>query len=302
MTAGGERVFCDGLRFPEGPSFDARGNLYVAEIAASCVTVIDQQGRKEVFAQLGGGPNGTAFGPDGWLYVMNNGGLTFANGRPSGIALTNEGGRIDRIAPDGRFETIYTEFDGTPLQAPNDIAFDAHGGFYFTDSQHGTRQSRPRGQIYYCIPEKRSIALAADGLLLPNGVAVTPDSKSVIAVETIPRLVIRFDIRRQGVLGDKEVVCTLPEGCLPDGIALDLDGNIVCAALGLGVVIAITAAGDEVQRVKMACTDPTNLAFGGHGNRTLFVTEGVLGRVALVDWIAAGAPLGVVGATSRVMR
>jgi gluconolactonase len=301
-TVGGERILCDGLLFPEGPSFDAAGNLYLAEIAAGCVTRVDPEGRKEVFARLGGGPNGTAFGPDGWLYVMNNGGLRFANGRPSGIAPDNHGGRIDRVASDGHYETIYTECDGHRLQAPNDIAFDADGGFYFTDSQHGTRQSRPFGQIYYCRPDKGRIALAADGLQLPNGIAVGPNGDHVVAVETIPRLVVRFPVRRPGVLGDKQVVCTLPEGCLPDGIALDSDGNVVCAGLGLGVVIAVSADGGEVRRVKMACTDPTNLAFGGAGNRALFVTEGVLGRVVIIDWIAPGAPLAVAGPAPRGAR
>jgi gluconolactonase len=287
----GERVLCDGLAFPEGPSFDGAGNLYVAEIAAGCVTRITPDGGKRTFAKLGGGPNGTAFGPDGHLYVMNNGGLTFANGRPSGIPSDNHGGRIDRVAPDGSFETLYTEFEGRTLQAPNDIAFDVEGGFYFTDSQHGTRQSRPPGMIYYCVPEARTIALAAAGLSLPNGIAVSPDGRWVIAVETIPRLVVRFPIARRGALGEKEVVCTLPEGCLPDGIALDTEGNVVCAGLGLGIVIAVGKDGREVRRIKMACTDPTNLAFGGTNGRTLFVTEGVLGRIAMIGWPVPGVSL-----------
>jgi gluconolactonase len=289
--AAAERILCDGLQFPEGPSFDASGNLYLAEIPAGCVTLIAPDGRKQRFAELGGGPNGTAFGPEGALYVMNNGGLTFANGRPSGIVEGNVGGWIDRVMPDGSHERVYEAFEGRRLQAPNDISFDAEGGFYFTDSHHGTRQARPFGQIYYCVPAKGSIVLAADRLQLPNGIAVSTDGRSVVAVETIPRLVIRFDIVRPGVLGEKQVIATLPEGCLPDGIALDIEGNILCGGLGMGVVIAVSAAGEEVRRIKMGCTDPTNLAFGGASGRTVFVTEGVLGRVAMLDWPVAGAAL-----------
>jgi gluconolactonase len=281
-----------GLLFPEGPSFGRDGTLYVAEIGRSCITAIDKTGCSKIFADLGGGPNGTAFGPDGCLYVCNNGGLAFSGGRPAGRSPENSGGRIERIRPDGHSEILFTACDERPLEAPNDIAFDAVGGFYFTDSHHGTRASRPLGQIYYGAPGARSIRLAANDLQLPNGIAVVPDGKAVIAVETIPRLVVKFDIVRPGVLGGKQVLATLPEGCLPDGIALDVEGNIICAGLGLGILISVNDRGEQVRTVKMACTDPTNLTFGPDGKR-LYVTEGVLGRVVMVDWPTAGALLGV---------
>lgn len=292
-----ERVLCDGLLFPEGPSLDSEGNLYVAEIAAARITRISPDGRKQVLKQLEGGPNGTAFGPDGYLYVMNNGGLTFANGRPSGIISGNVGGWIERVSLDGKSEIVYSDYRGTPLRAPNDIAFDAEGGFYFTDSQHGTRQSRPFGQIYYCRPDKGSIDLVAEQVHLPNGIALSANGKSVIAVETIPRLVVSFDIIRPGVLSEKTVIATLPEGCLPDGIAIDTDENVVCGGLGLGIVIAVNPIGQETLRIKMECTDPTNLAFGGPAHQTLYVTEGVLGRVVMVDWPVRGLDIAYRGQT-----
>jgi gluconolactonase len=283
------RVLCTGLRFPEGPSLDAGGNVYVTEIAGGCVTRVDPTGRKETFAVLGGGPNGSAFGPDGWLYVANNGGLAFSEGRPRGSAADNSGGRIERISPDGRVETLYTECDGRPLIAPNDLAFDAHGGFYVTDSHHGTRQSRPFGQIYYCDPGRRSIQLVEDGLLLPNGIAVSPDGQSLLVAETIPRLLIRYRIERPGIVGGRQEVARLPEGCLPDGIAMDTRGNVLCAGLGLGLVVAIDRAGTTISTIKMDDTDPTNLAFGGPDLKTVYVTEGVLGRVVMISWPTQGA-------------
>ena len=98
-------------------------------------------------AETGGGPNGAAIGPDGKLYVRNNGG-SFDYIDMGGLKLpapaaaeTFEGGRIERIDIDsGEVEVLYEECDGSPLRGPNDIVFDAHGGFWFTD--HGLRAER----------------------------------------------------------------------------------------------------------------------------------------------------------------
>jgi len=74
-------------------------------------------------------------------------------------------------------------------------------------------------------------------------------------------------------LGEKQIVATLPEGCLPDGIAIDaretssVPGSAWCH-------FAVDKTGEEVRRGEMECTDPTNLAFGGPGHRTLFVNGG----------------------------
>lgn len=132
-------LIADGLRFPEAPVVMDDGSVIVVEIEAKRITRCWPGGRKEVIATPGGGPNGLAIGPDGKLYCCNNGGFNYveANGylTPHGIAEDYSGGRIERIDIEtGAVEILYKSGDhGVVLRGPNDIMFDAHGGFWFTD-------------------------------------------------------------------------------------------------------------------------------------------------------------------------
>jgi gluconolactonase len=134
------------------------GSVVLVEIGRGTVTRAAPDGSSEVVAELGGGPNGAAIGPDGKLYVCNNGGA-FDYTDMDGLTVpvqppqNHTGGRIERVDLDsGEVEMLYDECDGTPLRAPNDLVFDAHGGFYFTD--HGLREHRTsdRTGVFYADP------------------------------------------------------------------------------------------------------------------------------------------------------
>src|SRR5215467_6534507 len=64
----------EGLHFPEGPVAMADGSVVLVEIRRGTLTRVTPNGRRETLAELGGGPNGAAIGPDGAVYVCNNGG------------------------------------------------------------------------------------------------------------------------------------------------------------------------------------------------------------------------------------
>src|SRR5436853_2878627 len=125
------------LRFPEGPVAMADGSVILGEIAGGRVTRVAPDGGKTEIGKAGGGPNGVATGPDGALYVCNNGGAVYQT-TPSflstGPALDYKGGSIQRIGlKTGETRTLYSECNGHKLSAPNELVFDKAGGFYFTD-------------------------------------------------------------------------------------------------------------------------------------------------------------------------
>ena len=165
-----------GLRFPEAPVAMSDGSVIVTEIDAGKITRVAPDGSTDVVAEPGGGPNGAAAGPDGKLYVCNNGNA-FDYVDVEGILLPTqppsnyEGGRIERVdIGSGAGEALYSECDGRPLRAPNDIVFDAHGGFWFTD--HGLREERTndRTGVFYANPDGSEIREVVHPLDAPNGV------------------------------------------------------------------------------------------------------------------------------------
>src|SRR5512145_3185904 len=132
------REIASGLQFPEGPIAMADGSIVLVEIRRGTLTAVTAEGQIEVVAELGGGPNGAAIGPDGRVYVCNNGGFEWhdRNGLvvPGNQAATYTGGSIQAVdLSTGSVEVLYRRCGNVPLKGPNDLVFDSSGGFWFTD-------------------------------------------------------------------------------------------------------------------------------------------------------------------------
>jgi gluconolactonase len=286
-----ETLVAEGFAFPEGPCVDADGILYVTELANRCVSKI-VGGRRDVLATLGGSPNGAAFGPHGILYVCNGGGNW--GPKPSTKGTTGPGGEpglIQLVHRDGSFETLLSEIDGTALNSPNDICFDAHGGFYFTDPAWAKRtpegvaraEDSPPGNVCYVTAHGDAVR-AAGGMLFPNGLAVSPDGGSLIVAETGTGHMLQFPILAPGSLGEPEILAGLGVESGLDGMCFDADRRLVVAGCGSASLYVFSPGLTKVElTIELSDPDLTNCCFD-LGMKSLYVTQANSGRIVSIAW------------------
>lgn len=302
------REVASGLQFPEGPVALADGSVLLVEIARGTLSRVAPDGRVHVVAALRGGPNGAAIGPDGAVYVCNNGGFKWTRDplgvhRPIGQADDYSGGRIERVDLNtGRFERLYDQAEGAPLQGPNDLVFDAHGGFYFTDLGKVREREMDRGGLFYARPDGSAISVVARPALTANGTALSPDGATLYYAETEGARLWAFDITAPGRVNKQpwpspqgaRLVTAAPGGHYQrfDSIAVDALGNVLVATLLHGGITVVSPDGRLVSHVPLPDLYPTNCCFGGRDLRTLFVTLSGSGRlVAIDDWPVPGLKL-----------
>lgn len=251
-----------GLAWPEGPSILADGRLIFVEVYLSRVSVISPSTEKpsvEEFMYTGGGPNATALGSDGAIYVTQSSGVVGPWRAPDRRPPS-----IQRITGSGT-EILITEIEGIKFQAPNDLCFGADGRLYFTDPGRYEPETRPDpGYIF---------ALGADGVgevlaemppCYPNGIVAEADG-GIVWVESYTRLVKRWTAD-----GGIEECCLLPGGHLPDGLAVAEDGAFYITSTGSGGLDVVGQDGSYLGFLKVGDI-PTNCAFSGS---SLFVTDG----------------------------
>jgi gluconolactonase len=186
---GNIRVLATGLEFPEGPVVMPDGSVVLVEIRGRRLTRVYPDGRKEVVAQIPGGPNGAALGPDGKMYICNNGGFSWIPTRnmimPGPQPHDYLGGSIQRVdMQSGKVETVVDTCGEHPLRGPNDLVFDKHGGLWFSDL--GKRRARDMdvGAFYYIKPGMKEIVESVHGILPANGIGLSPDENTVYIAET----------------------------------------------------------------------------------------------------------------------
>ncbi|WP_077000842.1 SMP-30/gluconolactonase/LRE family protein [Variovorax sp. KK3] len=298
----GIHVIAEGLLFPEGPVAMRDGSVLVVEIRGGTVRRVAADGALSLVAECGGGPNGAAIGPDGALYVCNNGGSSYTPGQvlSSGPAADYTGGSIQRVdLATGEVRVLYDGCDGTRLSAPNDLVFDREGGFYFTDMGKKHATHRVHGALYYAQADGSGIRQLAYHLQQPNGVALSPDGGTVYVAETDTARLWAFDvaapgeIRRHGTPPPHggRLVCGLPGYQGFDSMAVDAQGNICVATLTTGCITVVSPGGQVLRQVPVPDAHVTNICFGGPELRTAYVTLAGTGRLAAMPWPEQGLAL-----------
>ncbi|MEH3036870.1 MAG: SMP-30/gluconolactonase/LRE family protein [Sphingomonas adhaesiva] len=299
-------LVADGLRFPEGPVAMPDGSIVLVEIEPGRITRVWPNGRKETVAEPGGGPNGLAMGPDGKLYCCNNGGFDWneSNGMlaPHGIASDYTGGRIERIDPDtGAVEILYQSGDhGVTLRGPNDIVFDAHGGFWFTD--HGKVDYDKRCHdvvgIFYAKADGSFIEEVVFPSNNPNGVGLSPDGSALYAAETYTCRLMKFNVTAPGKVapdagpGGPGIPLYRPAGYkFFDSLGMEESGNICVATIGESGISVISPTGELVEFVATPDIFTTNICFGGEDMRDAYITLSGTGKLVKTRWARPGLKL-----------
>jgi gluconolactonase len=293
-----------GLRFPEGPIAMDDGSVVLVEIEAERLTRVLPDGTKETIADVPGGPNGAAVGPDGAFYLCNNGGgavhverrgLLIPGGRDPARYL---GGKIQRVDPTtGAVTDLYLECDGRPLRAPNDLVFDRDGGFWFTD--HGIREDRKADvcSIYYGRADGSSVREVVHPTDAPNGIGLSPDGGTVYWAETYTGRVLRRtvtgpgEVERAGTYSPAAFLAGLPGLQLLDSLAVDGDGNVCVATILNGGVTVISPDGEILEHIPTGDPYTTNVCFGGPDRRTAYITLSGTGRLVSTPWPCPGLAL-----------
>jgi len=297
------KILARDLGFPEGPVWMSDGSVILGEISGRKVTRVAPDGSKSEIGKAGGGPNGLATGPDGALYVCNNGGAVYQT-NPSflstGPGPDYKGGSIQRIDPKtGETRVLYSECNGHKLSAPNDIVFDSEGGFYFTDLGKRYAHHRDNGGLYYALPDGSKVIELVHPMLTPNGVGLSPDERTVYVADTESSRLFAFDIVEPGKVKHEpfpapyggRLVCGLPGFQRFDSLAVEASGNICVATLVTGYITVISPGGQVVRQVKMPDVYPTNICFGGRDMKTAYITLSGIGQLAAMDWPEPGLRL-----------
>ncbi|MFC7787507.1 SMP-30/gluconolactonase/LRE family protein [Microbacterium sp. MAHUQ-60] len=289
------RILAEGLSFPEGPVSMPDGSIVLVEVARGVLTRIDAQGRSHVVSDVGGGPNGAALAPDGRIVVCNNGGGEFASrGGPAAEAARIEIVDLER----GESERLYEHCDGHALSAPNDLVFDGHGGFWFTD--FGKRRGRTQdvGSVYWARADGTQIREVIRGLHCPNGIGLSPDGSVLYVAETLTARLWSWSLTGPGAV--EHVRGTEHGGLLVigtstyrrfDSLAVSVSGKVLIGTLETGGITEV----DPVRRRSRFHPLPdrrvTNVCFDASGADRVYVTLAQSGRLVELPWTESGHPL-----------
>jgi gluconolactonase len=269
----------------EGPAFDADGNLYFSDIFGNRIYRLGAEGVLSVFRADSGRTNGNTFDASGRLISCEG-------------AEQGPGGRRRVVRTDlksGQVKVMTDRYEGKRYNSPNDVVVDIHGCVWFTDPFYGDDRSALEmdAEAVYRIDPGGNVmrVLSQPQVERPNGLAITPDGRTLYVIDshTRPggnRKVWAFDVAADGRLGGQRLVFDFGRGRGGDGMRLDEHGNLWVAAGVLfprhagetadvppGVYV-MTSGGQLLGRIPIPEDLCTNLAFGGPGRKTLYVTSG----------------------------
>jgi gluconolactonase len=239
-----------GFGFTEGPVWRA-GALCFTDIPNSRIHVW-RDGTLSVLREPSGQSNGLTLDREGRL-----------------LACEHQGRRVSRETGAGAWEDVVTHYDGKRVNSPNDIIVRSDGRIFFTDPPYGIAEEQrelPFNGVFTLGPDGTLTLLATD-FDRPNGLALSPDERTLYIADTARHHVRSFNVGADGALSDGRVFAEMRDGGRPDGMKVDQDGRLyVCA----GTLQVIAPDGRPLGVIDCP-QPPANCAWGGDGS-TLFIT------------------------------
>lgn len=245
------------FKFTEGPVWHKNGFLLFSDIPANVIRKWHPKEGVSTYCEVSGNSNGLTFDRDGRLIRCEHGNR-----------------RVTREEKDGKITVLASHFKGKRLNSPNDIVVKSDGSIYFTDPPYGcpdeARELDFQG-VYRLSPHGDLVLLVSD-FDRPNGLAFSPDEKTLYIADSSSRMHIRaFDVKPDGTIANGRVFVTMrtgePGG--PDGLKVDADGNVWTT--GQGGLWVLDKHGKHLGTIKLPEV-PANCAWGDSDGKTLYIT------------------------------
>jgi sugar lactone lactonase YvrE len=266
----------------EGPLGLADGSFVFTENRVDRVRRIGDDGKTSVFLERTGNPNALASGPDGTIFA--------AQTQRPGIGI---------VYPAEKARVLVDNFEGKPLNRPNDLIVDRGGGVWFTDPGAGPAQRQPGvaapaaapiPAVYHYSPSGQLRQITTD-IARPNGISLSPDEKTLYVANTYGEHVVAYDIARENKLGKPRNFAKLAgfkqtdngPSSGADGLAVDAEGRLYVAS-SAGVEV-FDDEGKALGVIELP-NAPQNIAFAGTDRSTLYVVG--RGAVWKIQTLAKG--------------
>lgn len=253
----------DGFVETEGPLWHPSGQLFFSDLrGGKKIYRWNPREGATLYREPGHRPNGLALDPQGRLVFCGHGGR-----------------RLSRIENDGEIVTVVDRYQSKRLNSPNDLVITPDGSIYFTDIRYNLPKGETReidfSAVYRLRPDGE-LELIDKEMDAPNGVAFSPDRKTLYVADTRQQQLWAFDVAADGSASHKRLFAettspwapSLPSR--PDGLKTDVEGNVYVAVVEMGVSV-FDKNGRHLGVIPVP-GETTNVAFGEADRRTLYIT------------------------------